>query len=94
MTPVIQRRIVTPAKVPYPRTLRKPQSRNGKGRGPVIPIHAPSKRLKALPGYAGSAALAVAITVAKIALSFIARSAMVLRSSSTPASLVPWMNCE
>ena len=43
---------------------------------------------------AGSAPRACAMTVAKIALSFIARSAMVLRSSSIPASFVPWMNCE
>jgi hypothetical protein len=44
--------------------------------------------------YAGSAALAWAITALNTPPSFMARSAMVLRSSSMPASFTPWMNCE
>ena len=43
---------------------------------------------------AGRAALAWAITAVNTPASFIARSAIALRSSWMPASLAPWMNCE
>jgi hypothetical protein len=42
----------------------------------------------------GSAAFAWAMMAVKTAPSFIARSAMTLRSSSMPASFTPCMNCE
>lgn len=54
--------------------------------------HAPVFHCK--ENQAGIASLACLMIVPNMALSFMARSAIILRSNSIPASFTPCMNCE